>query len=414
MMTPSRWLLLGSLYVTQFLGQGFFMIALVAIMRRSGAPLEQIGLVYLMGLCWLAKPLWAHSVDRIRLGRLGHYRGWLLAAQAGMVATLVAIGQLDVVREFSAVLALCMVLALLSATQDVAADGLACLLLAPGQRGLGNAVQSAGGLVGNLLGGGAVLMAYPHVGWSGCLAILAVGTSLSLLQLLFFREPSGADRVTGETARLRRVWHFWREPGRKSWMLVLLLAPCGCGIGYGLITPMLTDGGWSMEGIGLVMNVGGSLVGVFAAALAGWGVRRLPRRTVLLVVLAFQAAGLAALFPVAEAGLGTAGTLVCLTVFYLSPPAVMVVATTMIMDRASSRSPATDYTLQYSLFHAAGYACAGVSTVLAQYWGYPGATFVGVLVALVALLAALRLGRGPAPALSREAVVVPVPVSEKG
>ncbi|WP_084158756.1 MFS transporter [Solidesulfovibrio alcoholivorans] len=414
MMTPSRWLLLGSLYVTQYLGQGFFMIALVAIMRRSGAPLEQIGLVYLMGLCWLAKPLWAHYVDRVRLGRLGHYRGWLLAAQAGMVATLAAIGQLDVVRDFYVVLALCLVLALLSATQDVAADGLACLLLAPGQRGLGNGVQSAGGLVGNILGGGAVLMAYPHVGWAGCLAILAGGTSLSLLQLLFFQEPAGPERATGDTARFRRIWLFWQEPGRKSWMLVLLLAPCGCGIGYGLITPMLTDGGWSMERIGLVMNVGGSLVGVLAAALAGWGVRRLPRRTVLVAVLAYQAVGLAALLPIAEAGIGSSGILISLTLFYLSPPAVMVIATTMIMDRASPQSPATDYTLQYSLFHAAGYASAGVSTVLAQYWGYSGATAAGVLAALAALLAALRLGRGPAPALSREAVVVPVPVSEKG
>lgn len=45
MMPPSRRVLLGSLDVTQYLGQGFFMLALAAIMRRSGAPLEQIGLV---------------------------------------------------------------------------------------------------------------------------------------------------------------------------------------------------------------------------------------------------------------------------------------------------------------------------------------------------------------------------------
>ena len=408
MMTPSRWLLLGSLYVTQFLGQGFFMIALVAIMRSHGAPLEQVGLVYLMGLCWLAKPLWSHHVDRIGFGRLGHYRGWLLAAQTGMVVTLLAIGRLDVVREFSVVLSLCMVLALLSATQDVAADGLACLLLAPGQRGLGNAVQTAGGLIGNLLGGGAVLMAYPSVGWAGCLAILAGGTALSLVQLLFFREPVRPARAAGEQARFRRTWRFWQEPGRGRWMAVLLLAPCGCGLGYGLITPMLTDGGWSMAHIGLVMNVAGSLIGVLAAMLVGWAVRRLPRQTVLLAVFAYQAAGLAALLPVAGGGLGQTGTLACLALFYLSPPAVMVIATTMIMDHASPQSPATDYTLQYSLFHAAGYACAGASTVLAQYWGYPGATAVGALAALAALVAALRLERHALPVLSSE----PVPVLE--
>ncbi len=86
MMTTSRWLRPGSLSITQYLGQIFFMIALAAIRRRNGAPLEQAGLIYLMGLCWLAKPLWAHHVDRIRFGRLGHYRGWLLSATQDVAA----------------------------------------------------------------------------------------------------------------------------------------------------------------------------------------------------------------------------------------------------------------------------------------------------------------------------------------
>jgi predicted MFS family arabinose efflux permease len=405
MMTPSRWLLLGSLYLTQFLGQGFFMVALVAIMRKNGAPLEQAGLVYLMGLCWFAKPLWAHHVDRIHIGRLGHYRGWLLLAQAGMVATLLGIGQLDVVRDFSVVLALCLLLALLSATQDIAVDGLACLLLSPQQRGAGNAVQTAGGLLGNLLGGGAVLMAYPFVGWSGCLAMLAGGTALSLVQLLFFREPARPIRPAAAT-RFRRVWRFWQEPGRGRWLVVLLLAPCGCGMGYGLITPMLTDGGWSMERIGLVMNVGGSLIGVLAAGLAGWGVCRLPRRTAFVAISGLQVAGLAALLPVAGGGLATTGVLACLAAFYLSHYPVMVIATTMIMDHASSESPATDYTLQYSLFHAAGYASAGASTVLAQHWGYPGAAGAAVAVSVAALLATLRLDCNPSGALAPQPVAV--------
>ena len=41
--------------------------------------------------------------------------------------------------------------------------------------GLGNGIQSAGGMIGNLLSGGAVLMAYPYLGWKGCMAILALG-----------------------------------------------------------------------------------------------------------------------------------------------------------------------------------------------------------------------------------------------
>ena len=67
----------------------------------------------------------------------------------------------------------CAVLAFLSSTQDIATDGLSRRLLSEKERGLGNGIQSAGGMLGNLLGGGAVLMAYPYLGWKGCMVILA-------------------------------------------------------------------------------------------------------------------------------------------------------------------------------------------------------------------------------------------------
>ena len=88
----STWLLLASLYMTQYLGLGFFWIALVAIMRRQGMPLEQLGVIYLLGLFWVIKVLWAPLIDRYGFGRLGHYRGWMLLTQGGMVLCLVVIG----------------------------------------------------------------------------------------------------------------------------------------------------------------------------------------------------------------------------------------------------------------------------------------------------------------------------------
>ena len=51
----STWALLASLYMTQFMGMSFFMIALVVIMRRQGMPLERLGGIYLLGLFWVAK-----------------------------------------------------------------------------------------------------------------------------------------------------------------------------------------------------------------------------------------------------------------------------------------------------------------------------------------------------------------------
>ena len=116
----STWLLLASLYMTQNLGLGFFWIALVAIMRRQGMPLEQLGVIYLLGLFWVIKFLWAPLIDRYGFGRLGHYRGWLLLTQSGMVLCLVVIGCLDIATQLGAVFAGCAVLAFLCSSQDIA------------------------------------------------------------------------------------------------------------------------------------------------------------------------------------------------------------------------------------------------------------------------------------------------------
>ncbi len=59
---------------------------------------------------------------------------WLLFTQTGMVVCLVLIGCFDITTQFSAVFAGCVGLAFLSATQDIAVDGLSCCLLSKKER----------------------------------------------------------------------------------------------------------------------------------------------------------------------------------------------------------------------------------------------------------------------------------------
>lgn len=99
-MKPANWILIASLYVTQFLPVSFFFMGLPAILREQGRTLEEIGALYLLGFVWVFKILWAPLVDRVSFSRLGHYRGWLLAMQAAMIAMLVVIGQIDGLANF--------------------------------------------------------------------------------------------------------------------------------------------------------------------------------------------------------------------------------------------------------------------------------------------------------------------------
>lgn len=218
----STWALLASLYVTQYLGVSFFIVALVAIMREQGASLERISLIYLLGMFAACKFLWAPIIDRFRLSRrCGHYQGWLILTQTGLAAGLVVIGMLDVGANFTLLYALCLLVTLCCATQDIAVDGLACRLLTPDERGIGNGLQTAGGLLSYLIGGGLVLILYPHIGWRACLWLLAAGTALSLIQLPFFREPAWPGAQLPGRQMLRFIT-FWRRERAGGWLVVLL------------------------------------------------------------------------------------------------------------------------------------------------------------------------------------------------
>ena len=129
-MTRSRtFALLGGLYASQYLGIGFFYTARVALLRQRGVPLEQLGVIQVLGLLWGAKFLWAPLLDRHGSRRHGHYRGWLLVLQPAIVVALLALVPLDPVADFGALLLLAGAVAALSATQDIAADAIAIRVL---------------------------------------------------------------------------------------------------------------------------------------------------------------------------------------------------------------------------------------------------------------------------------------------
>lgn len=397
-MTPARWGMLLSLYVTQYLGLGFFLVAFVAILRQRGMPLENLGLVYLLGLTWMVKFLWSPLVDRFGSARLGHYRGWLIAMQAAMIATLAAIGGLDLDADLPLIFGLSFLFAFFSATQDIAADGLACRLLSPEQRGVANGMQSAGGLLGNVLGGGVVLMLYPVLEWRGSLLLLAGLTAVTLVQVVAFREPAGRHGAGGSVfAYVARGWTFWRGRGRGRWLLMLVVYPAGISLAYALLTPLLVDAGWSIDRIGFTLNVVGALVGVASSLAAGWLIRRLGRRLSLIGAALGQIAGLFFLLAPAGGVTSTLAVTVAVVAFYLAYSPVSTVLSTLMMDHAEPASPATDFTLQYSLFFTGGLVAAGLGTTLAGSIGYVGVTAVAIATATVAL--GLSLGfRLPAQA----------------
>ncbi|WP_171348585.1 MFS transporter [Vibrio coralliilyticus] len=383
----SKWGLLLGLYTTQTIGISFFVVSLVAILRSRGMAFDKLSTVYLLGMVWPFKFLWASWVDRIAFGRWGHYRGWMLLMQAGMLIVFGLMMCFDAVADFWVVYTLCFLMAMLSATQDIAVDATACQILDWKQRGFGNGIQIAGGLLGNLIGAGLVLVVYDWLGWVGSLAVMMMVTAMTFIQLLFYQEqwvplPKPLTRWS--------IWSqlsaLWQSTAGKSWLALLLMLPIGSSLAYALITPILVDKGWALERIGFFVNVLGSSVGVLSAFFTGWLIARVPRHRILVVSAGIQMIGIVAItLPVLGYTDELSVALSVVLYFACYNPAATILST-MMMDRVSHTSPGAQYTLQFSVKTFFSIGMISVGTALIGPLGYGGVLILSLAFGLLALM----------------------------
>lgn len=401
--TPrSVWLLLTSLYATQYLGLGFLLTGLVAILREGGQPLGTLGLVYMIGMAWPLKVLWAPLVDRVQFGRLGRFRGWLILTQGGLVVSLVVLSVLHPLHDLNAVLMVAAAVSMFSATQDTAVNGLVCLILPPSDRGPAKSLHNAGHLLGVMLGGGLLLMAYEQWGWRASMLILAAGTGVSVLQLLVYREPDHICHVQ-HAPGLSALMEPFRLPQGCTWLLLVLALPINVSMGYALMTPLLVDAGWSLRGVGLLVNVLGPAAGIASALVTGRLLQRYARRTMLIATALLQVpCTLGLLLPTLHIGeaMGAAGSIALIYLLY--QPAQTAVMTAM-MDRAGPVHPAASFTMQSSLQMLAGMIAMTFAAPLAAHIGYVGVILVAAGAGLFAVAIAVHFQPGVAGAVEKAA-----------
>jgi len=374
----SELVLLGSVYITQSMGFSFFVVALVAILRQSGTPLQSISFIYLLGFFWLFKFLWAPLVDSFTPFKRWRYKGWLLIFQLLMMAVLAVTARFSISDDLGMLAVMGICIGFFSATQGVVTDALAYGLMSEKDRSTGNAVKTAGGMIGFMIGGGVGLMLYEYFGWANCLYILSALTSVSFIQLIMFKEPPFRPQSRGTGGYVSYFFRYWKN-GRLKWLLLLLCYPIGIYIAYSLIAPILVDSGWRLDAIGLVVNFLGSAAGAAAAMVTGYLVKRFGRRSILIKLSVMQGiAILLLLFPVSgHTSVAMILASVCVIIFLYSPSATIL--STIMMDQVSTEKPATDFAMQHSLYLMIGFISGFGGTASAGYTGY-GAVIIAASV----------------------------------
>ena len=403
--------LLAALYTAQGLPFGFFTLALPVLMREAGWSLTALGFLQFLAAPWVLKMLWAPIVDHH-----GQRRTWLLSMQLASCALAVAMALLGFTEGSIALFVAVFVFNLLAATQDVATDGLAVRLLNAQQRGLANGIQVGAYRFGMILGGGLLLWVFARTNWQ--VTFLGMALILAVLTLPVWRmqEPPPAEPEAGPQpdaglptpahvpALLRASppprprgrqlallwWHRAMRPGVLALAGLIFCFRFGDQMAAGLITPFLLDQGLTKADLAVLKGAVGSGTSLLGAAIGGWLMLRVGRRTALLGC-GFMQAVVYGLYVAAALGMGGVPMLWLATVAEGVIGTMATVALySLMMDSADPAHPGTDYTLMGSIGVSLATVGGIAGGLVGDHLGYAAAFGSGAVVSVIGLLALVR------------------------
>lgn len=245
-----------------------------AWLRTEGVDLSTIGLMGLVGLPYAWKPLWAPLLDHTRPLGLGRRRGWALLTQLLILAGLAGFAVLSPTRSVGAIAGLAGLVALFSATQDIALDAHRRELLPDAELGLGNSLFVNAYRLASLVPGSLALVLADHAPWRVVHLVVAAFMGVGILTTALMPEPQAAP--TGPRTLRAAVWEPLRQffVSRGVGPAVLLLAfmllyKLGDSAATALATPFYVDMGFSMTQIGTVVKAASLWASVVGGMVGG-------------------------------------------------------------------------------------------------------------------------------------------------
>jgi len=167
---------------------------LQAWMTTAGVDIEKIAAFASVGLAYTFKFAWAPLLDRWSPPWLGRRRGWMITTQLALIAAIAAMGTIDPTETPGALAVIAVVVAFLSASQDVVLDAYNADLLAPEERAAGSGVYVMGYRVAMLISGSLALILADHLAWRIVYAIMAALMLVGVAATFAAEEPIAHER----------------------------------------------------------------------------------------------------------------------------------------------------------------------------------------------------------------------------
>lgn len=388
-------------------GLPFLLVAgtLAYWLKQDGIVLRDITMIASAGMTYVFKFVWAPLLDHWLppgFARLGRRRGWLLLAQLGVIAGLLAMAWWTPDRLPLFVFATLLV-AFFGATQDIAVDAYRIEIASLDAQGALVATYSLGYRLALMLAGAFALILADHVAWRTVYVVMAAAMLIPIVANLAAREPDVPRPVPVRWRDAMRdavvdpFTDFFRRygPGLALAALVFILLfkiPEQATIG-GIMSPFYRDMHFSLTEIGAITKIYGVWIGIAGVFAGGGAVARFGIRPTLLV--AIVVCGLSNLLYIAL--MAHPGNLVALTAViscenftlgFLGPPTVA-----FLSSLVNVRHTATQYALLSSLLNLPGKVLGFFAGGIVMASGYRAYFLITVLAVLPS--AALLAWLGP-------------------
>lgn len=382
----SKVLLISTLYISQSVPVSFMKTGFQVFLKNQQLSNDSISrLLGLLLLPWALKFLWAPLIDRYGSRSFGHRKSWIIPLQIGGALVLALAAFLDLESQLTQVFLLFLFYSFLSATQDIAVDGLAVLSLNKKQHGIGNSIQMGGYYLGELLGGAAILIIFEQFGWTASILTLAVFFLIPLPFILPFKEKEIAPDIESARPNFGNISSYFKQEN-SFWIILLFIYMGNQVLARTLLPSILAERNFTESEIGFTIGVFGNGASIAGAVLGGLFIQSLGRRRSLITygLLKIPVFFLLLVIPNTEIGHGwVIGSILCND--FMAGLATVALFTVM-MDKCRLDSPGTDFTIQQSMNAIGVVFFVFLSGAILENFGFTSLVITASLIGLLSVI----------------------------
>ena len=378
---------------------------LSAWLATVGVRRAAIGTFALVATPYAFKFLWSPLMDRVPPPiPLGRRRGWGITIQILLMGAILALGLCDPKHNLPRMAVLAVLVAFLSASQDIVIDAWRVESLNSDQQAPGAAMIQSGYRIGMLASGAGGLFIAAYAGWFAAYATMAALLGVGLLVFLFGPEP----KVSAETPDAGSGWHAirhafatavigpFRDFMRRSLWPVILLAIFGYKMGEAMAgvmsTPLYISLKFSLPEIATASKIFGFFSIVTGALIGGVVTTRFGIRRSLILCGILQSIGNLFFVLQAVGGHRIGYLALCVTAENLTGAMAGTALITYLSSLCSRAFTATQFALLSSLASLSRTVVASSGGVLSERIGWVQFFLLTSIVGLPAILLFIWIG----------------------